>query len=152
MPGFAEVRFKGTRKAYFGYSGLDLRPGEHVIVQADRGEDLGEVSAVGAIAERKCSSSGGCTTPTPEKTVVRHARADEVSRLEALRSDDSVRPTLVMMFSQEMDWTMLGASGVDTSRRNSCRCFANARWLPRRSTCVVDDGSPSSSVDTVRGS
>jgi cell fate regulator YaaT (PSP1 superfamily) len=88
MPGFAEVRFKGTRKAYFGYSGLDLRPGEHVIVQADRGEDLGEVSAVGAIAERKCSSSGGCTTPTPEKAVVRHARADEVSRLEALRSDE----------------------------------------------------------------
>lgn len=88
MSGFAEVRFKGTRKAYFGYSGLDLRPGQHVIVQADRGEDLGEVSAVGAIAERKCSSSGGCTTPTPERSVVRHARADEVSRVEALRSDE----------------------------------------------------------------
>ena len=64
MPGFAEIRFKGTRKEYFSYVNLDLRPGEHVIVQADRGEDLGSVSAVGAIAERKCSSRGGCATPT----------------------------------------------------------------------------------------
>ena len=89
MPGFAEVRFKGTRKGYFGYSDLDLRPGHHVIVQADRGEDLGEVSAVGTIAERKCSSSnGGCATPTPDHTVVRMARDDEVSRSRVLREDE----------------------------------------------------------------
>ena len=53
MVGFAEVRFKGTRKGYFTYAALDLRPGNHVIVEADRGEDLCEVSAVGAIAELK---------------------------------------------------------------------------------------------------
>jgi hypothetical protein len=41
--------------------------GQHVIVEADRGEDLGEVTAAGVIAERKCSgSSGGCATPVPE--------------------------------------------------------------------------------------
>ena len=57
MAGFAEVRFKGTRKESFTYPGdLDVRPGQHVFVEADRGEDLGEVSAVGAMAERKCSS------------------------------------------------------------------------------------------------
>jgi len=89
MVGFAEVRFKGTRKAYFSYSDMDLRPGTHVIVAADRGEDLGEVSAVGAIAERKCSSSaGGCATPTPEYRVVRVARDDEVSRWADLREDE----------------------------------------------------------------
>ena len=89
MTGFAEVRFKGTRKEYFTYRDLDLRPGQHVIVQADRGEDLGEVSAVGAIAERKCSSSsGGCATPAPDHAVVRHARSDEVSRLDQLRGDE----------------------------------------------------------------
>jgi cell fate regulator YaaT (PSP1 superfamily) len=88
MPGFAEIRFKGTRKDYFSYVGLDVRPGQHVIVQADRGEDLGEVAAVGAIAERKCSSSGGCATPTPERSVVRLARDDEVSRLRSLREDE----------------------------------------------------------------
>jgi cell fate regulator YaaT (PSP1 superfamily) len=89
MAGFAEIRFKGTRKGYFGYARLDLRPGQHVIVQADRGEDLGVVTAVGEIAERKCSSSGGgCATPTPEHSVVRHARGDEVSRWQSLRGDE----------------------------------------------------------------
>ena len=89
MPDFAEISFKGTRKGYFAYSDLDLRPGQHVIVQADRGEDLGEVSAVGTIAERKCSSSnGGCATPTPDHSVVRHARDDEVSRWKVLRGDE----------------------------------------------------------------
>ena len=76
MPGFAEVCFKGTRKGYFTYGGLDLRPGQSVIVQADRGEDLGEVSAVGTIAERKCSTSGGCQTPTPEYRVIRVAKPE----------------------------------------------------------------------------
>ncbi|MGD8281489.1 MAG: regulatory iron-sulfur-containing complex subunit RicT, partial [Gemmatimonadota bacterium] len=88
MVGFAEVRFKGTRKGYFSFSDIDLRPGTHVIVEADRGEDLGEVSAVGAIAERKCSSSGGCETPTPEHRVLRVARPDELSRRSGLRDDE----------------------------------------------------------------
>lgn len=88
MAGFVEVRFKGTRKGYFTYRNLDLRPGEHVIVQADRGEDLGEVSAVGAIAERKCSSSGGCSTPTPDHSVLRRAKEPEVTRWSALRADE----------------------------------------------------------------
>ena len=90
MTGFAEIRFKGTRKSYYSYSGLELRPGQQVIVEADRGEDLGEVSAVGAIAERKCSSSGGgCATPAPEKKVLRVARNDEVKRSENGRADEA---------------------------------------------------------------
>ncbi len=47
MAGFAEVRFKGTRKGYFAYETLDLAPGAHVIVEADRGEDFGEITALG---------------------------------------------------------------------------------------------------------
>jgi cell fate regulator YaaT (PSP1 superfamily) len=86
---FAEVSFKGTRKDYYAYQSLELRPGQQVIVEADRGEDLGEVSAVGAIAERKCSSSsGGCATPAPERRVLRLARTDEVSRAQTLRADE----------------------------------------------------------------
>jgi len=88
MSGFAEIRFKGTRKEYYSSGGLDLRPGQYVLVQAERGEDLGEVAAVGLIAERKCSSSGGCETPTPKHRVVRHARADEVARVGAQRDDE----------------------------------------------------------------
>ena len=59
MAGFAEIRFKGTRKEYFTFRGMEVHPGTHVVVEADRGEDLGEVTALGTIAERKCGSSGG---------------------------------------------------------------------------------------------
>ena len=89
MPGFAEVCFKGSRKAYFSYGEMDLRPGLHVVVEADRGEDLGEVSAVGVIAERKCSSSaGGCATPTPEHRVLRLARGEDIKKAGTLRGDE----------------------------------------------------------------
>ncbi len=88
MSGFAEVRFKGSRKAYFSYGEMDLRPGLHVVVEADRGENLGEVSAVGVIAERKCSSSGGCATPTPEHRVLRLARGEDLRKLGNLRGEE----------------------------------------------------------------
>lgn len=89
VDGFAEIRFKGTRKGYFSYSEVDLRPGQDVVVETDRGEDLGKVSALGVIAERKCSSSdGGCATPTPEHRVLRIAQPDELSQIIALREDE----------------------------------------------------------------
>ena len=87
--GFAEILFKGNRKAYFGYTNLDLRPDLHVIVEADQGRDLGKVTAVGAIAERKCSSSnGGCATPAPEKKVLRIAHSDDIGKSQTLRKDE----------------------------------------------------------------
>ncbi len=88
MATFAEIGFKGTRKDYFLSDGLNLRPGAHVVVEADRGEDVGRVIALGGIAERKCSSSGGCSTPTPERRVLRAARDGELSILDDLRKDE----------------------------------------------------------------
>ncbi len=88
MASFAEVRFKGTRKGYFAYEALDIAPGARVIVEADRGEDLGEITALGSIAERKCSSSGGCATPLPEMRILRLARDAESVRVEELRADE----------------------------------------------------------------
>ena len=89
MAAFAEVRFKGTRKGYFTYEALDLVPGAPVIVEADRGEDLGEITALGSIAERKCATSGGCATPLPEKRVLRAAGEAECVRIEELRADET---------------------------------------------------------------
>jgi cell fate regulator YaaT (PSP1 superfamily) len=89
MASFVEIRFKGTRRDYYSNRGLDLLPGAFVVVDADRGEDLGEVTALGSIAERKCSSSsGGCAQPVPEKRVLRLAESSEVERLAELRSDE----------------------------------------------------------------
>ncbi|SUZ78616.1 uncharacterized protein METZ01_LOCUS31470, partial [marine metagenome] len=60
-----------------------------VIVEADQGKDLGKVTAVGAIAERKCSSSnGGCATPAPEKKVLRIAHSDDIEKSQTLRKDE----------------------------------------------------------------
>ena len=89
MAAFAEVRFKGTRKGYFAYEALDLVPGAPVIVEADRGEDLGEITALGSIAERQCATSGGCATPLPEKRVLRVAGEAEVVQIEELRADET---------------------------------------------------------------
>lgn len=88
MTQFAEVGFKGTRRGYFTAPDLDLRPGSWVMVEADRGEDLGEVTAVGLIAERRCNSKGGCSTPTPQVRVIRRAEPHEVARLDELRADE----------------------------------------------------------------
>ncbi|TVP57877.1 MAG: stage 0 sporulation protein [Gemmatimonadales bacterium] len=89
MATFAEVGFKGNRREYFTVSSKDLRPGHHVLVEADRGEDLGELLALGAVAERKCSASGGgCATPMPERKVLRAARDEELAVLSDLRRDE----------------------------------------------------------------
>ena len=84
---FAEVGFKGNRKAYFTSTQV-ISVGGHVIVEADRGEDLGEVLALGAVAERKCSSSGGCSTPLPELRILRPAQEHEVRAGHVLREDE----------------------------------------------------------------
>jgi cell fate regulator YaaT (PSP1 superfamily) len=89
MGTFAEVGFKANRKSYFTAADLDLHIGTHVIVEADRGEDLGEVRALGVIAERKCSSSGGCKTPVPDRSILRVAKDEELTTLRALREDES---------------------------------------------------------------
>jgi cell fate regulator YaaT (PSP1 superfamily) len=94
MPGFAEVRFKGTRKDYFACQPEALQPGSWVMVEAERGRDLGRVSALGAIAERKCSSSGGCATPEPSRRILRQALEDEIQRVGWLRTDEERVRTL----------------------------------------------------------
>lgn len=89
MARIIEVSFKANRREYFHAEVDDLDVNEYVIVEADRGEDLGLVTATGAVAERKCSGcSTGCAAPVPTKRVLRRARADEVAKATALRADE----------------------------------------------------------------
>ena len=84
-----EVSFKGNRRDYFAAEGEMAPLDAHVIVEADRGEDLGRVTAAGAVAERKCTGcSTGCAAPAPSKRVLRQAREEEVQRSVALRADE----------------------------------------------------------------
>jgi cell fate regulator YaaT (PSP1 superfamily) len=99
-----EVRFKGTRKVYFLWSGEEpLRVGEAVLVEVERGRDLGRVTAIGDLAEKKCG--GGCSgcavggeaqEPEPLKHVVSRATAeDRKTHDEIRRSEEDARRKVV---------------------------------------------------------
>jgi cell fate regulator YaaT (PSP1 superfamily) len=88
-----EVRFKGTRKVYFLWPGEEpLRVGEAVIVEVERGRDLGRVTAVGDVAEKKCG--GGCSgcavggeteEPAPLKQVMGRATTEDLRKHDEIR-------------------------------------------------------------------
>jgi cell fate regulator YaaT (PSP1 superfamily) len=62
MPQTVEVRFKGTRRDFYSWPDDQepLRLREAVVVELDRGQDLGRVHTAGEVAEKKCG--GGCTS------------------------------------------------------------------------------------------
>lgn len=89
MAQIIEVAFKGNRREYFLAEGEEIEVNSYVIVEADRGEDLGRVTANGAIAERKCNGcSSGCAAPVPERRVLRLANPGEIARRRELRADE----------------------------------------------------------------
>src|SRR5687767_5281961 len=84
-----EVSFKGNRRAYYAAEASDLQLSDYVIVEADRGQDLGRVTAAGAVAERKCSGcSTGCAAPVPTLRIIRKAENGEVTKAVELREDE----------------------------------------------------------------
>jgi cell fate regulator YaaT (PSP1 superfamily) len=93
MTHLIEVAFGGNRKAFYLWEG-DAPPAVHapIIVEADRGEDLGRVHAVGELAERRCSGcSHGCGTDSrPTERALRIASAAEVARASTLREENEV--------------------------------------------------------------
>ena len=97
-----EIRFKGNRKSFFtwGEEAL-LRLQEPVIVEAERGLDLGRVNSTGETAEKKCTScsTGACgveTKPDPIRPVLRRAAQEEVHTANELRkSEEDVRRKVI---------------------------------------------------------
>ena len=93
-----EVRFKGNRKEFFTWEGEApaFAVGDPVVVEVDRGQDLGLVSAVGEAAEKKCGAGcGGCAIAKPKEPVgrvIRAASSDDTHRGDDLRAgEDDVR-------------------------------------------------------------
>ena len=97
-----EVRFKGTRKAYFVWEDAEspIRAGEAVLVEVERGRDFGRVTAVGDVAAKKCAGScTGCAVgeaapaeAAPPKPVLRRATRDDLRVHDENRLDeDDVR-------------------------------------------------------------
>jgi len=88
FPRVVEVAFKGTRRAYFRTDETDLRVGEPVVVEVERGRDLGRVRSVGGVAAKKCSGCGGEGDAAPDARVLRRAETEEVEALHVLRVDE----------------------------------------------------------------
>ena len=102
MTDVIEVRFKGNRKEFFSWPSAEpLALHDSVIVEVERGQDLGRVSAVGPVAAKKCAGScSGCSLaeaaaappPKPAYRVLRRATADDAAVAEQLhREEEDVR-------------------------------------------------------------
>ena len=92
MDHLIEIAFKGNRKEFFLWEGETPPPlRAAVIVDADRGEDLGRVHATGELAEKR--AAGVPHAPGAEgaqKRARRLATADDVQRADELRTQDEV--------------------------------------------------------------
>lgn len=85
-----EVAFKGNRREFFHWASEDpLTPRTPVIVEADRGEDLGMVHSTGELAHRRFAgvSHGEAAGPV-EKRIVRVATPEEGEQEHRLRHED----------------------------------------------------------------
>jgi cell fate regulator YaaT (PSP1 superfamily) len=93
-PHVIEVTFKGNRREFFtwGFADPPAR-GTHVIVDADRGEDLGIVNATGDLAaRRKAGTTHGKAAPSQLRAALRAATAEDITKGAHLRADeDNVR-------------------------------------------------------------
>jgi cell fate regulator YaaT (PSP1 superfamily) len=104
MPQTLEVRFKGTRKGYFIWDAEadPIKVKEAVIVEVERGRDLGRVTAVGDMAEKKCGSCTSCAVgdtaeeTAPPKQVIRRATSDDLRIHREIRSsEEDVRQKVI---------------------------------------------------------
>ena len=101
MTSVLEVRFKGNRREYFTWPSEDsspLRLDAPVIVEVERGQDFGVISALGSVAEKKCERCGACggaPSPEPLRSILRVATAEDRKIATQLReNEEEVRRTV----------------------------------------------------------
>ena len=116
MTSVLEVRFKGNRREYFTWPSEDsspLRLDVPVIVEVERGQDFGVLSALGEIAAKKCERCGACAGgsglgagdsglpkppapgPEPLRSILRVATAEDRRIASELRlNEEEVRRTV----------------------------------------------------------
>jgi cell fate regulator YaaT (PSP1 superfamily) len=94
MAHLVEVAFKGNRKEFFLWDYPDPPPIKAaIIVDADRGEDLGYVHSLGDLAQKRNGGCAhGCGTGAPERNALRLASQRDRSSAEDLdRQNEEAR-------------------------------------------------------------
>ena len=92
MSSLLEVAFKGNRREFFLWEG-EPPPGQGapVVVEADRGEDLGRVYAVGEHATKRYAGvPHGQAVGAASRRVLRTASAEDLKREAQLRAEDEI--------------------------------------------------------------
>ena len=110
-----EVEFKGNRREFFLWETDDLPPlNSAVIVEADRGEDLGHVHAIGEFAEKRNRGvPHGTGGALPGKRARRLATREDLRKHDELRAQDEdarrkamerVRANALVMKVSDAEW------------------------------------------------
>jgi cell fate regulator YaaT (PSP1 superfamily) len=87
-----EVAFRGNRKEFFLWDPEDLPPLKAaVIVEADRGEDLGRVHATGELAQKRAAGvPHGLAAGAPSRRALRLATLEDEARAAELAEQNDV--------------------------------------------------------------
>ena len=92
MPHLIEVAFKGNRKEFFLWEADEAPPTRAaIIVDADRGEDLGTVHSTSELAEQRSARvPHGLFGTAPTRVAKRIATPEELRKLDEVRAQDEV--------------------------------------------------------------
>lgn len=108
MEHLIEVAFKGNRREFFRWS-AEAPPPLHtpIIVEVERGEDLGHVHATGDRAQlRRNGTTHGKEQREPLRAALRLASPDDAARAEALRADDETARRFAVQKARALDLHM----------------------------------------------
>jgi cell fate regulator YaaT (PSP1 superfamily) len=103
---FTEVSFKGERRGYYlNRTETELRPQQYVIVEAEKGTDIGQVGFVGTIAYLK-SSSREKPCAQPLRKIVRLASDEDVKVLAFHREQEATAYDICLSKIQKLNIVM----------------------------------------------
>lgn len=115
MPAIIEVEFKGNRREFYLWESEEIPSlNTPIIVEADRGEDLGHVHSIGETAvHRNRGTPHGTGKDGPSRKARRVASRDDLRKHDELRAQDEearrkamerVRANALMMKVSDAEW------------------------------------------------
>lgn len=85
-----EVQFKNARKGYYrNTTGLDLAVGDMVAVEATPGHDIGRVTLLGLLAERRMRHAAGRREKEEVRRVFRKAKPADIEKFEEAKAREN---------------------------------------------------------------